>query len=232
MFHALALAVGDLADRRVQRILFRSLLLTLVIFGVIGVLLVWLLRGADPCGLAGLGSCPLNAAASGAGSLVLTALGLWLLFPAVALGVIATFTDDIVEAVEARHYPARAAQARRLGVLGGTVFGVRNAVRVLAYNIAALPLYVILLVTGIGTIALFVAVNGLALGSHLGGMVAARHLDGIARKAWLRGTRLQRWLIGTAVTAMFLVPFVNLLAPLIGAAAMTHLYHRRDHGVR
>ena len=228
MVHALVLAVGDLADRRVQRVLFRSLLLTLAIFAVIGVLLVWLLRGADPCDWAGLGACPLDAAASGGGSLLLTGIGLWLLFPPVALGVIATFTDDIVDAVEARHYPAQAAQARRLGVLGGALFGVRNAIRVLAYNLLALPLYVVLLVTGIGTVALFVAVNGLALGSDLGGMVAARHLGREARAAWLRTTRLQRWLIGTAVTAMFLIPFVNLLAPLLGAAAMTHLYHRRD----
>lgn len=227
MMRALALALGDLGDRRMIAILVRSLLVTLLLFAGIGLLLGWLLRGADPCGAVGLDACPLDAASGGVGALLLTGLALWLLFPPVALGVIATFTDEIVAVVEARHYPASLARARRLGWVGGALSGLRGSLRVLAYNLLALPLYVVLLVTGIGTVALFVVVNGVALGSDLGGMVAARHDDRPTRTAWMRSTRLPRGAIGVAVTAMFLVPVANLLAPIVGAAAMAHLYHRR-----
>jgi uncharacterized protein involved in cysteine biosynthesis len=98
--------------------------------------------------------------------------------------------------------------------------------RLLAYNIVALPLYLILLVTGVGTIVAFVIVNGLAFGRDLGEMVAARHGDGSARKEWLRSSRSARAAIGMIVTAIFMVPFVNLLAPILGATMIAHHYHR------
>ena len=227
MVRALALAVGDLRDRRVVAVLVRSLLVTLAVFAALGVGLAMLLRGTDPCGLVGVDACPLDGATSGFGAVVLAAAGGWLLFPAVAIGVLSAFADEIVAAVEARHYPAAAAGARRLGFAGGAWLGLRSSARVLLYNLLALPLYVVLLVTGIGTPALVVIVNGLALGSDLGTMVAARHADRVARRDWLRATRFQRALIGAAVTALFLLPFANLVAPILGAAAMTHLYHRR-----
>ncbi len=227
MLSAMTLAVGDLGDRRVLGILVRSLLVTLAVFALLGVGLVWLLRGADPCSWLELGGCPLDGSASGVGAVVLIAIGLWLLFPAVAIGVISAYGDEIVAAVEARHYPAAAVGARRLGLAGGALLGVRGTLRVLLYNLLALPFYILLLVTGIGTVALLVAVNGLALGADLGMMVAARHGDRATRRTWLRSTRLPRALIGGAVTAMFLLPFANLVAPVLGAAAMAHFYHRR-----
>ena len=227
MLRALTLAFADLADRRILAVLAKSLLVTLVVFAALGAMLNWLLRGADPCGSIGLDACPLDIGASGIGAVVTTLLALWFLFPAVALGVVSAFTDEIIAAVEARHYPAAAASARRLGLLGGALMGIRGALRVLVYNLVALPLYLLLLVTGVGTPILFVLVNGLALGRDLGLMVAARHVDRIGRTAWLAATRFERATLGFGVTALFLVPIVNLIAPVLGASAMTHLYHRR-----
>jgi uncharacterized protein involved in cysteine biosynthesis len=47
---------------------------------------------------------------------------------------------------------------------------------------------------------------------------------------WLDRTKGPRALMGIIVTGIFLVPFVNLLAPVLGAAMATHLYHRRPPG--
>lgn len=226
MLRALALAIGDLGDRRVLAILGRSLLVTLAIFAALGALLAWLLRGADPCAAVGLGGCVLDGGSSGVGAVVLTLLALWFLFPAVALGVVANYADAIVGAVEAREYPAAAAGARRLGMAGSAWFGLRQSLRVLAYNLVALPLYLVLIVTGVGPLILFVIVNALAIAADLGAMVATRHADRTGRRAWLRATRGERIGIGLAVAGLLLVPFANLLAPVLGAAAMTHLYHR------
>jgi uncharacterized protein involved in cysteine biosynthesis len=226
MLRALTLAIGDLADRRVLGVLLRSLVVTLLVFVGIALVLGWALHGVDPCGWwSDDDTCPLDTSASGLGALLLTVIALWLLFPAVALGVISAYMDRIVAAVEARHYPAALERARPLGLVGGAWLGLRSSLRVILYNLVALPFYILLLVTGVGTLLLFVLVNGIAIGRDLGEMVAARHGDRVTRLAWLRATRAERGLAGAIVTGLFLVPFVNLLAPVLGAAMMTHLYH-------
>ena len=102
--------------------------------------------------------------------------------------------------------------------------GLRSAGRALFFNLLAAPLYLLLLVTGVGTVALFAGVNALLLGRDLGEMVAVRHLADI--KPWLARTRIQRAFLGLAVTILFMIPFANLLAPILGAAMATHLFHR------
>jgi CysZ protein len=226
MIRAFPLALGDLADPRILAILAKTLVVTLLIFAGIGVVLAFALNGFDPCAmLSDEESCPFGTSASGLGALILTAIALWFLFPAIAIGVVSAYMDRIVAVVEARHYPEMLARARPLGWARGTLIGLQSSARVLLYNLIALPFYVILLVTGVGTVLLFVVVNGIAFGRDLGEMVAVRHGSGPSKRAWLRATRTDRALIGAAVTGVFLVPIVNLLAPVLGAAMATHLYH-------
>lgn len=225
MLRALPLALADLGRPRIVAVLVRSLLVTALVFVVLGMIAVWALAGSDPCSWLSLSSCELGLSASGFGGLLLTALGIWLLFPAVALGVIAAYSDRIVAAVEAIHYPVAAAGARPIGIGGGLRLGLRSAARLLIYNLLALPFYLLLLVTGIGPVVLFVIVNGVAIGRDLGEMVAARHGDSASRAAWLRATRGERAMIGLLITTIFLFPFVNLVAPVLGATMVTHLFH-------
>jgi CysZ protein len=219
-------SLGDLAHSRIIGILVRSLIVTLLIFVALGIALGWLLIGSDPCTLFGEYECVLDASAGGIGALALTLLGMWFLFPAVAIGVICTYIDRIAAIVEERHYRHGRSEGRHLTLWDGAMLGLRSATRVLVYNLLALPFYILLLLTGVGPIILFILVNGIAFGRDLGEMVAARHGNRAARRDWLRGSRGGRMLIGSAVTALFLVPFVNLLAPVLGATMMTHLYHR------
>jgi CysZ protein len=229
MLSALALALGQLGDPRIRRVLARSLLLTLLLFVSAAALLGWSLVGSNPCGWGPLhGECVIG---GGAAPLALAFLiaGLWFLFPAVAIGVIGFFSDEVVAAVEARHYPGAAGRDLRFG--RSLAMGLRSAGRLLLWNLLALPFYLLLLVTGIGPFLLFFAVNAFALGRDLGEMVAARHLDGAALERWLAATRLRRALLGLIATWLFMIPFANLLAPVLGAAAATHLYHRRKGAI-
>ena len=226
MFAVLPLAIGDLANPRIVALLLRSLVVTLLIFVMLGIAIGWALAGSDPCAMVGEMACPLDGTASGIGAVALTLLGLWFLFPAVALGVMCAYVDRIAAIIEARHYPAEAARARTAGIAGAALLGLRSAGRVLLYNLVALPFYIVLLVTGIGPLILFILVNGAAFGRDLGEMVAARHGDRVSRLAWLGASRGTRMLIGSAVTALFLLPFVNLIAPVLGVAMTTHLYMR------
>jgi uncharacterized protein involved in cysteine biosynthesis len=221
---AFARALRDLADPAVRRVLLKSLAVTLLLFLAAAALAGWLLTGTNPCGLGPLnGRCEVAPGAGGLAALLLAFLGLWFLFPAIAIGVIGVFADEVVEAVERRHYPHAGGRAVPLGRSLG--LSLRSFGRLLLWNLLAAPFYLILLVTGIGPFLLFSAVNALALGRDLGEMVAARHYEGEAMKRWLAATRLRRATLGLGAAWLFLIPFANLLAPLLSAAAATHMFH-------
>lgn len=226
MFRALGLAVTELGNRRVFAIMCQALAISLLIFAILGGALVWLLSGTDPCAAMGLGSCPLGLGGGAIGAIGIRLVALWFLFPAVAITVITTFTDRIAGAVEELHYPDAAKRARKIGVLQGLLLGAKSAGRLVLLNLVAIPFYLVLLVTGIGPLILFVIVNGIAFGRDVGELAAARHGDRSSRREWLRQTRGQQHLIGLAVSILFLVPFANLIAPVIGTAAGIHLFNQ------
>ena len=115
MIRALAFALGDLGDRATLAILLQALLITASLFITIGAAAGYFLSGSNPCALVG-SSCVLDAGSGGVGGVLLALIAAWLLFPGVAIGVISGFADRIAAQVEARHYPAVAAQARRIGI--------------------------------------------------------------------------------------------------------------------
>ncbi|MFA9200850.1 MAG: EI24 domain-containing protein [Cypionkella sp.] len=219
---AFARALGQLGDRRVLAVLGKSMALTLAMFAVVGGIAMALLPGlaARWTGLEG----ELFVVVTGI-ALVIAA---WLLFRVVALAVLQFFADEVVRAVETRHYPAAAAAARDVPLAEELRLSFGGAMRAVLVNLLALPVALILLVTGIGTALLFWAVNAWLLGRELTDMVWLRHRPSPASSG--EGAApplgaLTRFALGGIVAAMLLVPFVNLLAPVLGAAAATHLVH-------
>ena len=149
MIAAFSRAFAQLADPAVRRILLKSTALTLLIFAVAAALVGWLLTGSNPCGIGPLESnCEIDGSLGTLAAVVLGVAGLWFLFPAVAMGVIGFFSDEIVDAVEARHYPT--ALSRQLPLARSLSMSVRSFGRILLWNLLALPFYLLLLVTGIG----------------------------------------------------------------------------------
>ena len=226
MFRALGLAIADLGNRRVLAIMLQALLISVFIFIALAGLAFWLLSAADPCAAVGLDSCPLGTDSGGIGAILLTLLAAWFLFPAVALAVIMTFADRIGRVIEEAHYPEAARAAQPIGLAGGFAMGLRSAGRLILFNLIAAPFYVLLLVTGVGPFILFVIVNGFAFGRDIGELAAARHGDRASRNDWLRSRRGEQHLLGVLVSVLFLVPFVNLVAPVLGVAAGIHLFNR------
>lgn len=220
MFRALALSIGQLGDPVIRRVLARSLALTLAIFAGLGLGVWWGTRAALAAWAGGHSGGIASVVA-----LLIVVLALWLLFRAVAILVIGIFADDVVEAVEAKHYPAALSSARPVALHRAAAMGLRSALRFVVANLVLLPIYIVLLVTGVGTAVLFFAVNAWLLGRDLGEMVAARHMDAAAMRGWRKATGGQRFLLGLAGTALFVVPILNILAPILGAAMATHLFH-------
>lgn len=222
MIRALILSIEQLGDRRILVVLLKSLLMTLAILATFGVAL-W-------CGVRALTAAWLDASGSQLAATIAVigslALG-WLLFRAVAIAVIGLFGDQIVVAVEAKHYPGMLASAHDVPFGQSLRMGLGSAARALLVNVILIPAYLLLLVTGIGTPILFFAANGWLLGRDLTDMVAARHLADDDMKTWRGNTSLSRFALGLIVTGLLSVPGVNLVAPVLGAAMATHLFHGR-----
>jgi len=217
--HALLLALRDLPQPRVLRILAQSLALTLLIFAAVGAAIFFGARW-------GLARWPWlgDAERDMAGVLIVLLLiaGSWLLFRAVAIVVVGLFADSIVADVEGRHYPAAAAQAVDVGWRQNIALALASLGRLIGGNLLALPFYILLLVTGVGTVLLALFVNALLLGRDLEAMVLARHPNRPRFGRWAR------WSLGLLSAASFVVPIANLLAPILGAAMAVHMLHLRN----
>lgn len=226
MIHGFFLAIGQLTDRPVLLVFLKSLALTLLLFAGFGVGLWYVM---DPLGAAlgeWLGFSRGYEVFADVAIFILFVLGWWLLFRAVAVAVIGIFADEVVAAVEAKHYPAAHAAARDVPLGQSIAMGVGSAARTIGFNLLLSPLYLMLLITGVGTALAFFLVNAWLLGRDLGDMVAARHMPYRALAEWRRGTRTRRFALGAVGTGLFLVPLVALVAPVLGAAMATHAFHR------
>src|SRR5687768_6674767 len=142
---SLALALGQLADPRVIRILLKSLAVSIVLFAAVAwggwYALDGLLAmiGLNDDAFAGAGTVRELA------SLLLALLGLWLAWRIVAMAVVNFFADEVVQAVEVRHYPEAAARARDLPMSEQFSTSARSALRALVINLIALPFALVLL---------------------------------------------------------------------------------------
>ncbi len=158
------------------------------------------------------------------GAVGLTLIATWFLFPAVSTTVMGILLDDAVDAVEGVYYPSRKAP-RAMGLAEGARLGLGSGLRFLGINFLLIPVYVILLFTAIGPFVVFLVVNGYLLGRDYIQMVAIRHLGKNGERAFRKANKARVFGLGVLTSLLFLVPILNLFAPLIGAAMATHMYH-------
>jgi uncharacterized protein involved in cysteine biosynthesis len=221
MIQALQLSFQSLSDRRVAMLLIKVVLCTFASFLLVGVgmwfALDWLFEWLNIQNGEYLSTFL---------SLALIPISAFLLFRVVAVAITWIFADDIIDAVEDRYYPQKAAFGKRPGVGAGVHMAVRSIARVVGYNLLALPLYIVLLVTGIGTAIAFMLLNALLLGKDLEDMLIARHgaSQGSIQK-------LPRLLLGFIGTVGMLIPFFNLLVPVLATAMAVHVVHSTSRAI-
>lgn len=149
----------------------------------------------------------------------------WFLFPAIATAVMSLFLDDVVDAVETRHYRDTKAQ-HTLGLPETVWMSAKLLLLVLVVNLLALPFYLLLLFTAIGPFILFAGLNGYLLGREYFEMVASRHMLPREAKRLRRLHRGEIFILGLGVTGLFMIPVINLIAPLVGAGAAVHSFQQ------
>ncbi|HZB63138.1 MAG TPA: sulfate transporter family protein [Microvirga sp.] len=147
------------------------------------------------------------------------------LLPAVTAIVAGYFLDDVAEVVERQDYPAdRPGAALPFGK--AILYGLRFAGLSLLVNLVALLLFFI---PGINIGAFFVA-NAYLLGREYFELAAGRFwpAEDVARlRMEHRGTVLAA---GAVLAGLVLVPVLNLITPIFGAAMMVHLHKRLTQG--
>lgn len=151
---------------------------------------------------------------------IATIVIVWLLFPAVATLIIGFLLDDIVQAVEDKHYPDLPA-ANKIPLNETIIEAVKFVLVMVVLNILALPLY---LIPG-SYLIIFYLLNGYLISREYFELVAQRRVGTRKAKA-LRKAYQGKLLIAGAGTAFLLtIPLVNLIAPVVGTAVMVHLFH-------
>lgn len=143
-------------------------------------------------------------------------------FPAIAVTISTMMLEDVAEAVEQRHYPGLG-PARPVSVLAGLVSGLRFFAVWLGVNLVAFLLTLVL--PGINLVV-FYAVNGYLLGREYYEIVALRRLPAKEAAVLRRSNRGTVFLAGLVIAVLMTVPLVNLLAPIVAAAFMVHVFQR------
>jgi uncharacterized protein involved in cysteine biosynthesis len=90
-------------------------------------------------------------------------------------------------------------------------------------NLVAMIFY---LLSGPFAPLVFWAVNGYLFGREYFELVALRRMGAVDMRRLRRRHGLRIWLAGTLMAVPLSIPVLNLLVPVVGVAAMTHLFHR------
>ena len=217
--------VGQLADRRTRKVLWRSAALTAVLLAV---LLVAAGMALDR--LIVLENELIDGFLAVAGGLAVFVLAM-LLFPGLVRVVSAVFLDEVAAATEARHYPDLPPPLGQ-GAAAAAIAAVRFASIAIVLNLICAPLYLLLLLLPPLGLLLFYAVNGYLLGREYFELVAERRLQPDQAAALRQAHRVRLLVYGAGIAFALTVPIVNLLVPVLATAFMVHVVEawRRKSG--
>ena len=216
MISSAASALGQMFERSFRSVLWLGVAGTVGIFFLLWLVLWWAVIYVPDFGLSWLHD-------------VLRILSAGLVFIAfifmgapVAQLFASIFIDRVADAVEKKHYPETkqgggATFAQLL--LAGLSFTAISAV----LNLFALPLEAASL--GIGAVVVLF-VNGYLTGRTFFELAALRHMSARDAKSLRRKHRVRLFLDGALISLLAMIPVVNFLVPLFGAAMMTHEYNK------
>lgn len=216
MLNAFFRALGDLFSSPLRKVIALSLAIAVATFIVLWVVVAFVLGHLPTVGWRAVNW--LIDLVGAVGVLLLT----WLLFPAVVTMIMGMFLERVAAAVEAVHYPGRG-PPRPQSISEAIWGGARLMMLSLALNLLALPIY--LLLPGLN-ILVFLGLNGCLFGREYFDVVALRRLDVHAARQVRHRFAGRVFLGGVIIAGMFAVPFIDLVAPVVAAAFMVHLFER------
>jgi len=223
MFSIISKSLSQIFDPSFRRILYKAIgftVLLLIAVWIAGLMLFQLIPSFSFT-IFGYEVSFFDELAYGFAVSALIGASVFLMFPVAAL-FLGFLLEDICKAVEKRHYP-ELPPARKQPFNEVLWSSVSFMLTLIVVNICLLPFYFI---TTIFSPFLFVAANGYLLGREYFEVVAFRRMEPANGTRMRKRHMLRIWIMGMAIAAPLSVPFVNLLMPLVGVAAFTHLFQR------
>ncbi|RJF81579.1 hypothetical protein D3877_15690 [Azospirillum cavernae] len=214
MIHALSLAFGQLSDPRTRKVVWIGVFGAVCAYGLLSVALWWALYHTPLTGYDWV-----DGVLDLLGGLVVLLLA-WMLFPATVGTVSSLFLDEVVNRVEARHYP-HLPPPRRSRWTVELATALRFLGVVIAANLLVLPLYLAL--PGLN-ILVFYTLNGYLLGREYFEMVANRRMDWRETRLLRRARPFKPFAAGVVIAFLSTIPIVNLLVPVVASAFMVHVF--------
>jgi CysZ protein len=213
---ALLGAFGDIASAQMRGMVLASVSLAVVILGgAVWAILTLAVPLIPPSLVAGNAfALGLVQALSGFGA-VLVAILLWLPISSLIAGL---FIDAGADHVDQRAFPD-APKGKPPALFRALPVSLGFAAKALAFNLLALPLAFIPLLNVAG----FVVLNGWLMGREYFTMAAMRITDDQTVAMLRRKHGSAIFVAGLALAGMFVVPVLNLVAPLFGIALMVRL---------
>jgi uncharacterized protein involved in cysteine biosynthesis len=144
----------------------------------------------------------------------------YLMFPGLVGATAGLLLDDVAAAVERRHYP-HLPPGREPPLIDSIVAATALFFLAAGLNILLLPLYLVPLLGQ----AAFVTLNGYLLSREYFELAAMRRMDRKAASRFRRKNRVRVFAAGLGIGVLLLIPFANLLAPVLGTALMVHIFH-------
>jgi CysZ protein len=221
---SLALALGQMGDPAFRRVLWKGVGLAVLLLALSGAALLWLLARTLPetVSLPWLGEVGWIASMGVWAAIPVILLLSAVLMVPVAAAMASLFLDEVAAAVEARHYP-RLRPARPQPWAESLRDAARSFGVVVLANLLALVAY--LLLAPLAPL-IWVLLNGWLLGRESFRTAALRREVPMEVDALTRRHRGAIWTLGALTALPLAVPVLNVFAPVLSAAAFTHLYHR------
>lgn len=212
LIEAFGKAIGQLGDPKARQVVWQSIGVSIVAF-----LGLWGGVGFVLANTAVFEMAWLDATIDVLGGLAVLVIS-WLLFPALVSACIGLFLERIADAVEQRHYPyLPPAREAPMGEVVATT--LRFLAIMLVLNLLVLGL---LLVPPVFPFV-FYGANGYLLGREYFELAALRRMNASEASVLRAAHRGQLFAAGLVIALLLTVPLVNLIAPIIGTAAMVHL---------
>ena len=215
MFASARKALGMLFEPAFLGVVFRSFLLTLLLFGLV--------FAAVQYGLQLLPPLPwhwLNSAIDIIASVLVLVAFLFFGAPVAALFA-SLFLNGVAKRIEKKYYATDTTDA---GAPFRTYLfvGLRLAAEVIIVTLALLPADVML--PGVGSLATLVA-DGWLLGREFFELAALRHLSRTETDSMRKRHATGILGAGIVIALLSMIPVVNFFAPLFGVAFMVHVFH-------
>jgi uncharacterized protein involved in cysteine biosynthesis len=219
-----AQAVGQLRDPSFRRVIWFGVALAVALLFAMYALVLLVVQIFVP----GTLTLPLAGEVSGLqtllsiGSLLfMLGLSVFLMVP-VASAFTGLFLEDVASAVERQHYPGLPAPTP-VPFTTALVDSLRYFGLLVALNLLGMVVFVFS--GGLGFVV-FWGINAWLLAREYFTLIALRRHSAAEARALQQRHRWRLWFAGMWMAVPLSIPFVNLLVPVVGAAAFTHLYHR------